>query len=105
MCNNVCLPNADLLAQKFGNQIQFQQQGITNAEKSMNGFAHTVYFPTNWRDSGYNVLMAKFPAFIRYGGLVPVAPEYFQRNYLGVYPLGQQPVVDESKPFDNLRYS
>jgi hypothetical protein len=95
------------MAEKFGYQRADDPnyRGIENAQKSLNQFDRAVYYPTNWHNSGYVTLMSKFPQFLRYGGLVPVAPEYFQRNYLGIYPIGQQPQVDDGKPYDSQRYS
>lgn len=95
MCQN-------FLEQKFGRQPV--DSGTSNAQKALNGFSPTVYIPTNWRGS-YEPHKAKFPAFIKYGGLFPVAPEYFQRNYLGIYPIANQPTIDEGKPFLKMRNS
>lgn len=101
----MCLKNAEIFAQKFGYQRADYYTGVTNEQKALNGFDRAVYYPTNWHNSQYETLMSKFPAFIRYGGLVPVPPEYFQRNYLGIYPIKQQPLVDEPQPFTQQRYS
>lgn len=96
---------ADMYAQKFGFQISQHQTGDTNAQKDLNTFDKHVYFPTNWRNSQIEPHRAKFPAFIRYGGLVSVAPEYLQKNYLGIYPITQQPLVDEGNAYERGRYS
>jgi hypothetical protein len=98
----MCLPNAEIIAQKFG--YQRENYGVGNQQKALNQFDIAVYYPTNWRVS-YIPHSAKFPKFIRYGGLVPIAPEYFQRNFMGVYPIGQQPLINETKPHERLRYS
>lgn len=101
----MCLSNAEVYAQKFGYQRAEYYTGLTDEQKSLNQFDLAVYTPTNWRPTQYEVLRSKFPAFIRYGGLVPVAPEWFQRNYLGIYPIKQQPIVDEPKPYNTARFS
>ncbi len=95
----------DVLTQKFGFQISQHQTGLTNEQKSLNGFEPTVYYPTNWRNSQYQRLLSKFPQFIRYGGLVPVNPEWFQKNYQGTYSIKEQPVVNEPEAFTVPRYS
>ena len=101
MCRESCNVG-DFIEQKFG--MQRGDYGNTQAQKSLNGFDHTIYYPTNWRGT-YDRLLSKFPAFIRYGGLVPINPEWFQRNYLGIYPIKQQPQIDEGNAFDKLRFS
>lgn len=101
----MCMKTAlDIVTQKFGFQRAQYYTGLTNEQKSLNGFDTAVYFPTNWRVT-YTPHKAKFPALIRYGGLQPVAPEYFQRNFLGVFPIKQQPLVDEPDAFTLPRYS
>ena len=100
----MCLP-ADVYAQKFGYQRAQFYTNVTNEQKSTIPFDKAVYYPTNWHNSQYVTQKAKFPVFVRYGGLIPVAPEYFQKNYLGIYPIGQQPTIDESKPFQIPRLS
>jgi len=96
---------ADIYAQKFGYQRALGYTDVTNEQKSTIPFDKTVYYPTNWHNSQYATVKAKFPAFIRYGGLVPVSPEYLQKNYLGIYPIGQQPTIDDSKPYQIPRFS
>lgn len=101
----MCGIAADIYAQKFGFQIAQHDTGQTAVQKDFNTFDKHVYFPTNWHNSQYKTLTSKFPVFIRYGGLVPVAPEYFQKNYLGIYPITQQPLVDEGNAYDKSRFS
>lgn len=96
---------ADDYAQKFGYQRALDYSGLTNAQKSTIPFDKTVYYPTNWHNSQYMTQMAKFPVFIRYGGLLSVPPNYLQKNYLGIYPIGQQPTIDDSKPYQIPRFS
>jgi hypothetical protein len=96
---------ADIYAQKFGLQRAQGYTGVTNEQKELNQFDTAVYYPTNWHNSQYETLKSKFPAFIRYGGLVPISPEFLTKNYLGIYPIGQQPTIDESKPYQIQRLS
>lgn len=101
----MCLPNADLMAQKFGFQISEHQTGLSNVQKSLNQFDKAVYYPTNWHNTQYETWRAKYPDFIRYGGFVPVSPEYFQKNYLGVFGLKNQPIIEEAEAFTKPRFS
>ena len=94
----MCLA-ADDYARKFGYQRAQFYTGVTNQQKALTPFDKAVYYPTNWHNSGYATQMAKTPNFIKYGALVPVAPEYLQKNYLGIFPIGQQPIVDDTKPY------
>lgn len=103
-----CSPCATALdnyiSQKFGYQRANFETATGDLQKSANGFDPTVYYPTNWRGT-YDALLGKFPEFLRFGALRPVSPEYFQKNYLGIYPLKQQPLVEEQKPYTTSRYS
>jgi hypothetical protein len=94
----------ELYEQKFGYQRAAHYTGVSEAQKDLNTFDKHVYFPTNWRNN-YAPLMSKFPEFLRYGGLVSVAPEYLQKNYLGIYPIGQQPLVNEPLAYEVPRLS
>lgn len=100
-----------VITQKFGYQRADYYTGVTNEEKYYNGFDRTIYFPTNWRGgtqpgaANYSPLKSKFPVFLRYGGLTSINPEYIQKNYAGIYPITQQPVIDEPKPFMRRRFS
>jgi hypothetical protein len=103
MCQNANA--AEVLRQKFGYQRAEFYTGLSEAQKSLNQFQHAVYFPTNWRNNQIPNHAAKFPQFIRYGSLTPVAPEWFQRNYQGVYSIKQQPTVNEPDAFTLPRFS
>lgn len=96
---------ADMFAQKFGYQRAEGYTGVTEIQKSLTPFDKHIYFPTNWRDSQVEPHRAKFPAFIRYGGLTSVPPEFMQKAYLGIYPITQQPTVDEGDPYAKPRFS
>ncbi len=96
---------ADIYAQKFGYQRVNDYTGLTAQQKSTIPFDKAVYYPTNWHNNQYETLTAKFPFFVRYGGLLSVSPNYLAKNYLGIYPLGQQPIIDESKPYQLPRLS
>lgn len=100
MCNQSA--NA-VIESKFGYQRANYYTGLSEKIKSLSTFDKAVYFPTNWRV--YDPQKAKFPQFIKYGGFVPVIPEYFRKNYLGVYSLKQQPVIDEPEAHTIPRYS
>lgn len=102
----MCLTALDVITEKFGYQRAAYYTGVTNEQKAVNqNFDAAIYYPTNWHNSQYDTLMSKFPAFIRYGGLVPVAPEWFQKNYLGAYSIKEQPTVNEPEAFTVARYS
>lgn len=96
---------ADIFAQKFGYQRYDYDTGLTPAQKSTVPWEKALYYPTNWHDRQWVTHTAKFPEFVRYGGLVSVPPNYLQKNYLGIYPIGQQPTIDESKPYQLPRFS
>jgi hypothetical protein len=100
----MCLA-ADVYAQKFGFQISENISGLAEQQKALNTFDKHVYFPTNWRENGVEVHKGKFPAFIRYGAYAPVPPEYLQKAYAGIYPITQQPTVDEGVPYARNRVS
>lgn len=91
----------DILEQKFG-RLQ-KDSGITNEQKSLNGFDRAVYFPTNWRS--YNPLESKYPEFLRFGAFNPQSAEYYEKNYFGIYPVKQQPTLEIPQPYTRLRFS
>lgn len=101
MCTQTAL---DVITQKFGWQRAAYRDGESNEQKSLNGFDPTIFIPSNWRGT-YTPELAKVPNFVRYGGLVPVAPDWFQKNYMGVYSLKEQPTIEEPKAFTLPRFS
>lgn len=100
----MCVSNRDVVNQKFGYQRSEYYTGLTDELKSFSLFGRAVETPTNWRVS-YEPQKSKIPVFLRYGSNVPVTPEWFQRNYLGSFPLKQQPIIEEPKPFNVPRFS
>lgn len=94
-----------LFAEKFGRQRACEYTDVTNKEKQLNGFDPVIYYPTNWRANNVEPLRGKFPAFQMYGATVPVNPEYYQKNYVGIFPIKQQPTIDEQKPYETVRKS
>lgn len=96
----------DAMTQKFGYQIADHASGeLTREQKSTIPFDKALYYPTNWHNSQYDTQRASMPYFVRYGGLLSVSPNYLAKNYLGIYPIGQQPTIDESKPYQIPRFS
>lgn len=94
---------AGFIAQKFG--YQRVPNGTGEAQKSMNQFQFEIVYPTNWRGT-YEPLMSMYPQLgIRYGASNPPAPYYYERNYIGIFPMKQQPTVDPPQPYNVPRWS
>lgn len=100
----MCLAS-EIFARKFGYQRSEFYSGVSNDQKELNQFDRHIYFPTNWRNSQIEPLRGKYPEFIRYGGLVSVPPEYLQKGYLGIYPITEQPIINEQNPYEKIRIS
>lgn len=94
---------SEFISQKFGRQLI--PSGTGEAQKSMNQFQFEVVYPTNWRVN-WKPLMSMYPQLgIRYGGTVPQAPYVYEKNYAGIFPLKQQPIVEPPQPYTVGRYS
>lgn len=102
----MCLTALDVMQEHFGYQRAAYAGNLTNVQKATNqNFDAAIYYPTNWHNSQYQTWRAKTPGFQRYGGLVPINPEWFQKNYLGAYSLKEQPTINEPDAFTVGRYS
>ena len=91
------------IEQKFGRQVI--HDGTSNQQKRLNGFNPTIYFPTNWRNSGYEPLLSKTPNYHRLDGGQNVIPDYYQKNYIGLYPMKLQPLMNDPQPYTKSRFS